>query len=84
MTTRDLPDGPPRRRPIVFAVRLWQEEMDGRSEYRGNARDVVRGAFCSFRDWSELTTFMVARLEEASREREARSDDARGAERRWQ
>ncbi len=49
---------------MLFAVRLWKEELGGGSEYRGSARDVISGAFCSFRAWSDLTAFMVARLEE--------------------
>jgi hypothetical protein len=54
------------RRPqaMLFAVRLWREEVGGGSEYRGSARDVISGAFCSFRVWSDLTAFMVARLEQ--------------------
>jgi hypothetical protein len=68
MTPRSLPDerantsrGPT---TMLFAVRLWREEVGGASEYRGSAREVVSGAFCSFRDWSDLVAFMVARLEE--------------------
>ena len=34
---------------MLFAVRLWKEELGSGSEYRGSARDVVSGAFCSFR-----------------------------------
>jgi hypothetical protein len=48
----------------LFAVRLWMEELGGGSEYRGSARDVTTGAFRSFRDWSDLVAFMVARLEQ--------------------
>ena len=36
---------------MLFAVRLWREEVGGASEYRGSARDVISGAFCSFRAW---------------------------------
>jgi hypothetical protein len=68
MTTSSLHggDASPRasRHAMLFAVRLWREEAAGRPEYRGSARDVVSGAFCSFRDWSDLAAFMVARLEE--------------------
>jgi hypothetical protein len=49
---------------VLFAVRVWQEETAGTYEYRGCVRDVVTGAFRSFREWSDLATFMVARMEE--------------------
>jgi hypothetical protein len=48
----------------VFAVRLWKEELGGGSEYRGSVREVTSGAFRSFREWSDLVAFMVARIEE--------------------
>jgi hypothetical protein len=57
-------DDPTRPQAMLFAVRLWKEEVGGGSEYRGSARDVISGAFCSFRAWSDLTAFMVARLEQ--------------------
>lgn len=57
----------------VFAVRLWKEELGGGgSEYRGSVRDVTTGAFRSFRDWSDLVAFMVARIEERPRTEEVR------------
>jgi hypothetical protein len=56
----------------VFAVRLWKEELGGGSEYRGKVRDVTTGAFRNFRDWSDLVAFMVARIEERPRAKEAR------------
>jgi len=51
----------------VFAVRLWKEELAGRSEYRGSVRDVATDAFRGFRDWSDLVAFMVARVEHDER-----------------
>lgn len=53
-----------RRRSHLFAVRLWKEQEAGGSEYRGNARDVISGAFRNFRDWSDLVTFLIERVEE--------------------
>ena len=57
----------------VFAVRLWKEELGAGSEYRGSVRDVITGAFRSFRDWSDLVAFMVARIEERPRAEEVRN-----------
>jgi hypothetical protein len=56
----------------LFAVRLWKEELGGGSEYRGSVRDVTSGAFRSFRDWSDLVAFMVARIEGRPRAEEVR------------
>ena len=50
----------------LFAVRLWKEELGGGSEYRGSVRDVTAGANRSFREWSDLIAFMVARIEAES------------------
>jgi hypothetical protein len=61
-------DGDARRaarpRSMRFAIRLWQEDVGDGTEYRGSVRDVVSGAFRSFRSWSDLTAFMVAQMEE--------------------
>lgn len=62
----------------LFAVRLWREELGGGSEYRGSARDVTTGAFRSFRDWSDLVAFMVARLEQEEVARGARAEGEGG------
>ena len=69
MTTQDrfVDDGRGRAakpRSRLFAVRLWTEEVDGGAEYRGNVRDTLGGAFRDFRAWSDLTAFMVERMEE--------------------
>jgi len=53
-----------RARSQLFTVRLWKEKVDGGWEYRGSVRDVVTGAFRSFRDWSDLAAFMIERVEE--------------------
>jgi hypothetical protein len=53
-----------RARSRLFTVRLWKEEMDVGSEYRGSVQDVVSGAFRSFRAWSDLVDFMIERMEE--------------------
>ncbi len=51
-------------RSHLFTVRLWKEEAAERSEYRGSVRDVISGAFRSFRYWSDLAAFMIERVEE--------------------
>lgn len=53
-----------RPRSHIFAVRLWKEQVDGGSEYRGSVRDIMSGAFRSFRNWSDLAAFMIERVEE--------------------
>ena len=60
----DGQDRAARPRSRLFAVRLWTEEVAGGSEYRGSVRDVVGGARRGFRDWSDLTAFLIARMEE--------------------
>jgi hypothetical protein len=67
----ETPDAAGRAAPL-FAVRLWKEELCGGSEYRGIVRDVTSGAFRSFRDWSDLVAFMVARIEQRPRAEEVR------------
>jgi hypothetical protein len=64
--SRDLAAGERERRARsqLFTVRLWKEKVDNGWEYRGSVRDVVSGAFCSFRDWSDLAAFMIERVEE--------------------
>ena len=56
-----------RSRSRLFAVRLWAEEGADGLEYRGSARDLATGVFCSFRDWSDLTAFLIARMDEDER-----------------
>jgi len=60
----------------LFAVRLWREELSSGSEYRGSVRDVATDAFRSFRDWSDLVAFMVARVEQ--QQQSARAGGGRG------
>jgi len=55
-----------RPRSRLFTVRLWHEPGAGGAEWRGTVRDVVSGAFRGFRDWSGLTAFLAARLDEAN------------------
>jgi hypothetical protein len=54
----------PGARSMLFAVRVWREQVAGGPEYRGSARDVVGGAFCSFRRWANLAAFIAARVDE--------------------
>lgn len=51
-------------RSRLFTVRLWTEEAAGGIEYRGSVRDVTAGAYRDFREWAELTAFMVEQTEE--------------------
>ena len=67
-----------RPRSCLFAVRLWTEEVAGGQEYRGNVREVTSGAFRSFRDWSDLVAFMIARMDEAERAQPGRTDGETG------
>ena len=57
----------PKPRSYLFAVRLWKEDVAGGAEYRGSVRDAMGGEFRNFRDWSELTAFMCAHIEEDER-----------------
>jgi hypothetical protein len=63
-TSDDGHDRAAKPRSLFFAVRLWTEEVADGWEYRGTVQDVVGRAFRSFRDWSDLTAFMMARIEE--------------------
>jgi hypothetical protein len=72
LTRDEEPTEAARSAAPVFAVRLWKEELDGGSEYRGSVREVASGAFRSFRDWSDLVAFMVARIEGRPRTEEVR------------
>jgi hypothetical protein len=79
MATEDLITGrhaprEPMQTPCVFAVRLWKEELAGRSEYRGSVRDVRSDAFRAFRDWSDLVAFMVSRMEQDDSARRVRAE----------
>jgi hypothetical protein len=51
----------------LFTVRLWKQDVAGGSEYRGSVREVLSGANRNFRDWSELTSFMMAHMEQDER-----------------
>jgi hypothetical protein len=54
------------RRSRLFTVRIWAEAVEGGSERRGSVRDVATGAFCNFREWSGLTSFLTARCDETT------------------
>jgi hypothetical protein len=53
-----------RRHYHLFTVCLWKEDVVDGPEYRGTVRDVVSGAFHSFRHWSGLVDFMIDRVDE--------------------
>ena len=64
MTTKDPAAGQPgRQRSHLFLVRLWRAEVDGGAEYRGSVRDVTSGAWRNFRDWSDVSAFMLTQVE---------------------
>lgn len=63
-TASEGPHGAARPRSFLFTVRLWKQPVAGGSEYRGSVREVISGANRNFRDWSELTSFLMAQLEE--------------------
>ena len=56
--------GTARPRSYLFTVRLWKQLGAGGSEYRGSVREVLSGTNRHFRDWSELTSFMMTQMEE--------------------
>jgi hypothetical protein len=61
-----------RRQTHVFTVRIWTEAVADGSESRGSVRDVASGAFRNFREWSDLTAFLKAQVEdEPARSQEA-------------
>lgn len=60
MTTADLPV----RRSRLFTVRVWAEPVGDAVEHRGRVREVESGAFCNFRQWSDLSAFLAARIDE--------------------
>lgn len=60
---RDIANGTSR----LFAVRLWKEELDAASDYRGSVRDLATGASRGFRDWPAMVAFMVAQVEQKGR-----------------
>jgi hypothetical protein len=50
----------PTDRSQLFTVRIRAEG----TEWRGSVRDVASGAFRNFREWSDLTSFLAAQVEE--------------------
>ena len=65
MSTRQPADDD-RGRPQshLFLVRVWTSERGRGAEFRSNVRDVTSGATRSFRNWSDVAAFMMARVEE--------------------
>lgn len=62
-TTRDDARQAAHQHVRLFAVRLWNEALDGGCDTAGACGEIATDAFRSFRDWSDLVAFMVARLE---------------------
>ena len=49
----------------LFTIRLWIEQVDERQqEYRGQAKHVVSGASCNFREWSDLEAFLTGTFDD--------------------
>ena len=57
------------QRSYLFTVRLWKEDVANGVEYRGKVRDVAGGVFHHFRHWSDLVSFLCARVDEDERTR---------------
>jgi hypothetical protein len=57
-------DDPPLRRSRLFTVRVWAESVGDGVEHRGRVSDVESGAFRNFRHWSDLSSFLVAQVDE--------------------
>jgi hypothetical protein len=64
-TNRPASDERSRPRSHLFLVRIWKAEGTAAVEYRANVRDVVSGATRSFRNWPDVTDFMVTQVEQA-------------------
>jgi hypothetical protein len=54
-----------RSRSQLFTIQMWAEVVGDQVEHRGRVRHVVSGAFRNFREWSDLTSFLSERMEEA-------------------
>jgi hypothetical protein len=55
-----------RRRPQLFTLRVWQEDLsEGRTEWRGQLRHVTSGQTRYFRDWQALIPLLLRLLEDA-------------------
>jgi hypothetical protein len=48
----------------LFTLRIWTETVGQGTEHRGSVRDVATGAHRSFRQWSDLTSFLVEQVQE--------------------
>lgn len=54
---------PRRRRPQLFTLRVWQEDLsEGRTEWQGQLRHVTSGQTHYFRDWQAFITLMMTLL----------------------
>jgi hypothetical protein len=51
-------------RSRLFTVRIWSEPVGVGVDRRGSVRDAESGAFRSFREWSDLTSFLAEQLNE--------------------
>lgn len=50
------------RRSQLFLVRLWEEDVDSRSEWNGRAQDILSGQAYSFHDWAGLIDVLLLML----------------------
>jgi hypothetical protein len=64
LTGKDHAPRPAKPRSLLFAVRIWKEEIADGEEYRGSVRAITSGAFRGFRDWSDLVTFLTEQMED--------------------
>jgi hypothetical protein len=55
---------PPISQSQIFTLRIWGEDQgEGRTEWRGQAKHVSSGATVYFRSWEALTNFLIETLE---------------------
>ncbi len=58
---------PPPQASHLFTVRVWQEDLgNGEMEWRGKVQHVLSRETHYFREWSMLTTCLLAMLENAA------------------
>jgi hypothetical protein len=63
-----------RQHSRLFTVRIWTEEVAGGREYRGIVQEVTSRTTRSFRNWSDLTGFIIARMDGEDRSEEGRME----------
>lgn len=58
-----MSDSSPPRSPLVFTIRLWQEQIDAENaEWRGEVKNIASGEIRYFRDWQSLARLLPRML----------------------